>query len=202
MEGTNALNSKLAFLQTAIHKIAVESPTVAATLGAERDLLLQSLDADLNMSAKELRQLRQETCGACGNLMTPGWSSSVIQLKQLTKGKIRRKKLQVKKSSVKEMVHCCLRCNRKTTLPLDYRPPKHTRKPVLRETGSVPSTIGVVVPVMETPEIKNSAPKTASTSSKQRAKARKGGLQAMLAQSKVQASSKPGLGLDLMDFMQ
>ncbi|KAF2691317.1 hypothetical protein K458DRAFT_287683 [Lentithecium fluviatile CBS 122367] len=43
--------------------------------------------------------------------------------------------------------------------------------------------------------------KSANATSKQRKKARKGGLQAMLDKNKT-TNSAPGLGLDFMDFMQ
>ncbi|KAF2002874.1 hypothetical protein P154DRAFT_487823 [Amniculicola lignicola CBS 123094] len=70
--------------------------------------------------------------------------------------------------------------------------PKHIKK------GTNPKMH--LTPAAETSESRDGkVTKSANATSKQRAKARKGGLQALLTQNKSQTE---GLGLDLMDFMK
>jgi hypothetical protein len=59
-------------------------------------------------------------------------------------------------------------------------------------------TVPTSEPATETRKEENVAPKTINANSKQRQKARKGGLQAMLDKKKTQDSSSGGL--DFMDF--
>lgn len=204
---TDTINPRLAYLHKAIQHLAVASPTIAATLGTQRDMLLQSQDTDLSISQKEWRMYRQATCGACGNCFMPGWSSTSSLSGNSTNGISNKTRVKPETKITKEIAHSCLRCGRNTIIPLEHRPPRHMRKKVTRRIDSSSTNLQRIspstIPSIAIKETMGAAPpKTASASSKQRAKARKGGLQAMLAQSKAQSSAKPGLGLDLMDFMQ
>ncbi|KAF2120945.1 hypothetical protein BDV96DRAFT_641590 [Lophiotrema nucula] len=184
-----SVDPRLGFLKKAAHLIAVQSPTVAATLGAERDKLFSSQDADLNTSSKkDYEALRREVCGACGNLMVPGWSCKSSRAERPGKMQPSRKAtLKNQGRQDKSTVYTCLRCDRKTSIPM--QPTK--RKKIAKATASN----------LSKEEDKSSIAKpTIASKQRERAKARKGGLQALLAKSKTQTSSRPGL--DFMDFMQ
>jgi RNase P subunit RPR2 len=192
-------SSKLQFLEAAAYLLAVPSPTISATLGAARDRVLESQDVDTESHSKEWDAIRRQFCGACGSVMIPGWSCEVRQENRPTtmvKGTKKDTLMHSNNRKEKDIVYICSRCNRKTAQPLRFRAATRPRGTSLRPTA--------VNPI---PEVKDSSlqdatkvVKSANSSSKQRAKARKGGLQAMLAQSKNQGSASKGL--DLMDFMQ
>ncbi|KAF2472120.1 uncharacterized protein BDR25DRAFT_366880 [Lindgomyces ingoldianus] len=191
---------RLRFLKEAAHLLAIASPTTSATLGAERDRLLQSQEADIRASKKEWDAHRREVCGACGNLMIPGWSCEVSSQSPRKHDKqSNQNKSKQLRSQEKAMVYSCLRCHRKTTQSLPSRPPMH-----LKRKSDWPQELTSSVEARESrTDYRSKILKSANVSSKQRAKARKGGLQAILAKSKAQnAGLQQGLGLDLMDFMQ
>lgn len=195
------------FLKEAAHLLAITSPTTSATLGAARDSLLQAQDADIEAEPKEWHVIRREACGACGNTMAPGWSCEVTLGNQSTDASKARKDGMLKdwkrrKGTAKErdrkekgMVYTCLRCNRKTVQPLQSRARRQSRVAYRGLIANKPTS----VLAKADQEDKSKDARSANASSKQRAKARKGGLQAMLAQSKTQNNAKQGL--DLMDFM-
>lgn len=83
-------------------------------------------------------------------------------------------------------------CHRETHQALRQKPRRKNAKPIpVRNAEPAPT------PEKPVKEVDN-APKTLNASSKQRQKARKGGLQAMLDKKKSQNSANGGL--DLMDF--
>ncbi|CAO2650766.1 Nn.00g020580.m01.CDS01 [Neocucurbitaria sp. VM-36] len=180
------------FLQEAAHALAVSSPAASAFLGTARSKLIE--DTDLEIPTKEHDAFRREFCGACGNLMIPGWSCNVsIHSESKQQGK--RSKSRIKQSTKpdKSTVYACLRCHRMTAQTIQPRP----SKPLRKSTSQIESR-----PVLDnkksTREDDAKVVKSINASSKQRQKARKGGLQAMLAKNKSQASSQGGF--DLMDF--
>lgn len=186
-----ALNDpRLKFLKEAAQLLYVTSPTASASLGAVRNKLIEERDVDIEASTKEWNALRREVCGACGTLMLPAWSCEVTrELRPMEKPKAGTKKSRKEK----DLVYSCLRCHRRTVQPLPAAPVRRTRK----ETRNMKAQkLDPAVSASSTAD-KNKEVKSANASSKQRAKARKGGLQAMLAKSKTQTKS-----LDLMDFMQ
>jgi RNase P subunit RPR2 len=188
-------DSRLRFLKEAAHLLAFRAPATSATLGAAREKLLESQDLDLTATSKEWDALRREVCGACGNLMLPGWSCDVrcvSRARKTVKGP--KEDVSKKERKEKDLVYSCLRCDRKTVQPLPSKPAKHTRKPA-RISNSDKASTATVDPSQGD---KNKVIKSTNASSKQRAKARKGGLAALLSQSKTQTAKK---GLDLMDFM-
>jgi RNase P subunit RPR2 len=183
--------SRANYLQEAAHLLAASSPTASAFLGSAKNRLAQ--DAEIALPTKELDALRRETCGACGNLMVPGWSCKILNKPRVRKAgrdkKTKPKDIALENTST---VYHCLRCHRKTEHRLQPQPRRQLRKS---------TTLVVMQPKMSTiksvTEDDSKTSKTANASSKQRQKARKGGLQAMLEKNKSQSSNQ---GLDLMDF--
>ncbi|ORY13744.1 hypothetical protein BCR34DRAFT_480635 [Clohesyomyces aquaticus] len=202
MAKVDGFGPRLKFLKEAAHLISIPSPAVSATLGAEYDKLLLLQDADLQATKKEWDAHRREICGACGNLMVPGWSCEVSPEKivpdKVDKDKTKSPSKRLSRQG-KAMAYSCLRCHRRTVQSLPPRPPKHLNRN--------PSQIPEAVPDRETmkarPADQSRVAKSTSSNSKQRAKARKGGLHAILGKSKTQNSAQQGgLGLDLMDFLK
>lgn len=190
--------SRASFLKDAAYLLSARAPAASATIGAARIKLLETDELEsTKFSAKDEEAMRRETCGACGNLMVPGWSCSITQVPHQTgTGTSKKQKLGQPRRHETDIIYTCLRCNRETKQPLSWKNPARISKTknkrittadsAARRDGSQREDAAKVV-------------KSVNASSKQRAKARKGGLQALLSQSKTQDKSK---GLDLMDFMQ
>lgn len=180
------------FLQEAVHLLAISSPAAAAFLGSSRDHFIQ--DAGLEITPKEHDAHRREICGACGNVLVPGWSCKVYS-RPLSEGSGRsRKTTKMPAKSPTRTAYMCLRCHRETLQALQPKPRRQLKKSSIR-----------IEPQPAVEEVKKSKKatdgplnKTMNASSKQRQKARKGGLQAMLEKKKAQSSSLGGL--DFMDF--
>jgi hypothetical protein len=190
---TDLVASRFAYLQGAAHLLAISSPSASAFLGLARDRLVE--DSAIEVSTREWDALRRETCGACGNMLAPGWSCKVSNghqpRKRPAKGKTTPK---CTPASDTHVVYHCRRCHRKTEQRLQTQPQIHLNKkstmPIIQKPGSTTNNR----PVKEDDA---KVLKTSNSSSKQRQKARKGGLQAMLDKNKSQSSSQ---ALDLMDF--
>ncbi|KAF2869981.1 hypothetical protein BDV95DRAFT_454573, partial [Massariosphaeria phaeospora] len=184
---------RVKFLQEAAHVLAIGSPTTSAALGAARDRLLETQNADIDAPNKDWDALRRELCGACGSLMVPGWSCAVTRRAPPAKPSKKSKEDTSQRVSrpEKTVTYSCLRCGRKTIQSLPLRPPKHMKKAARKNASNDPQS---------TPDDPSRLTKAANASSKQRKKARKGGLQALLEKSKTQTSNQSGLGLELMDF--
>lgn len=190
MEPTDLVERRSNFLREAAHLLAVSSPTTSAFLGAAQDRLIE--DAETELPQKELDALRRGFCGACGNSMIAGWSCKVAH--QTDTKRVRKEKKPSKDSAqpTKHVVYTCLRCERQTLQSLQPRPSKHVGR-FTAQKASQPLS-----------EVKQQAKETAkvvksvNASSKERKKARKGGLAAMLEKSKSQSSTQGGF--DLMDF--
>jgi RNase P subunit RPR2 len=194
MAQTEALEKRLAFLQHASRQLALASPTVSANLGAGCDKLLSAQDADLEASRKERDAYRREVCGACGSLMVPGLTCAVSQEGPAKPSKrIQKDTPGPTNGPSKAMRYSCLRCGRSTFLTLQPTPASRAKRLTKGKQGHPTETVKGVA---EGPSV----PRSANASSRQRAKARKGGLQAMLVKSKTQTQGS-ATGLDLMDFM-
>ncbi|KAH7397079.1 hypothetical protein BKA66DRAFT_408931 [Pyrenochaeta sp. MPI-SDFR-AT-0127] len=179
------------FLQEAAHLLTAYSPAGAAFLGSARDKLIE--DADLELQPKEMEALRRQVCGACGNIMIPGWSCKVSIHSQRHTQEGKRKALPQKSTKAdKATFYACARCHRETTQTFPPRSSRLLRKPIAQSDEKP------VLDLKKSRHDDSKAPKTVNASSKQRQKARKGGLQAMLEKDK-KPSSSPG-ELDLMDF--
>lgn len=190
-----AIDARLKYLREAAHLLCFTAPTATATFGLARGKLLEDQDLDLAAPPKEWDAFRREVCGACGNLMLPGRSCEVRNEPRPTTGAAGSKRPKQATRRERDVVYACLRCHRKTLLAIPLRAPKHMRK----SAPKVKAEPAAVAPKDSSLADKNKVIKTSNASSKQRAKARKGGLSAMLAQSKSQSSASKGL--DLMDFM-
>lgn len=190
MDTTGLVERRSNFLREAAHLLAVSSPTTAAFLGSAQDRLIE--DAEIELQPKEVDALRRSFCGACGSPMAAGWSCKVAH--QANHQGVRRDNNSAKSSAqpTKQIVYTCLRCERQTVQSLQARPAKHIRKATAKKAlQPLPE------PKQQAPEA-NKAVKSVNASSKERKKARKGGLAAMLEKSKSQNSGSGGL--DLMDF--
>lgn len=186
MASMEPLALRSGFLQEAAHLLAVSSPSASAFLGTAKLKLIE--DIELEIPAKEQDALRRETCGACGNLLIPGWScriSSGIQNR-----KPEKKAAKDSTASKTSVIYDCLRCHRRTEQNLQSQPRRKLKE---QPKSSLSTLVTRSKTTLEDPKL----PKTANASSKQRQKARKGGLQAMLEKNKSQNSSQ---GFDLMDF--
>jgi hypothetical protein len=192
MASTDQIQLRARFLQEGAHLLAVSSPTAASFLGSARNRLIE--DAELDIPSKEVDAFRRSVCGACGNVMIPGWSCRVSNRTQ-TKTPSTKDKSSTKEPTKQEKntTYTCLRCHRETQHTLQPKPRRQTRKSrTLLDTKTVSTSDS------STKKVDDIVPKTVNASSKQRQKARRGGLQAMLEQSKKQNSSTGGF--DLMDF--
>jgi hypothetical protein len=199
MATAHLVERRLSYLRDATHLLAVSSPSATSFLGLAMDRLIN--DAELEILSKDRDSLRRETCGACGNLMIPGWSCKVRNRPHVQiEPKDHEKNSKEHKRTCTNIVYGCLRCNRETSQPLKPKPLRHLR-------GTQSSLYGAVKSDRANFRLghKHSIegddtrpPKSINANSKQRQKARKGGLQAMLEKTKVQSSSQGGL--DLMDF--
>lgn len=175
------------FLQEAAYILAVPSPTTAAFLGNARNKLIE--DAEVDTSSKESDAYRRSVCGACGNVMIPGWSCKVSN--KGNQRSIGNKSSEPEKS----ICYTCLRCQRETHQTL----PRERRRRKLTERLQPPvDTVPISEATTTTNKEENVAAKTINASSKQRQKARRGGLQAMLDKKKTQDSGAGGL--NFMDF--
>jgi hypothetical protein len=180
------------FLHEGAYLLAVSSPTAASFLGIARNRLVE--DAELELPSKEADASRRSICGACGNAMIPGWSCKVSNTTKTKPPGTKDKSINRNPTmSEKSNMYTCLRCHRETQQMLQPTQRRQLRRPEsLLDTKSV-SNIGSSTKIID-----DITPKTINASSKQRQRARKGGLQAMLDQKKKQTSGIGGF--DLMDF--
>lgn len=179
------------YLQEAAHLLAPSSPAAAAFLGRARHELIASADAD--KPSREYDALCREACSACGNILIPGWSCRVSTRFQSQPDLAGRTQgVKSLKNHTSCVVYECLRCHRETIQALQSKPRRQMRK-LAMAVESKPAELSK--PAQET---NDKISKTNNASSKQRQKARKGGLQALLEKNKAQSSNAGGL--DLMDF--
>ncbi len=204
MAVTNQLELRANYLQHAAHLLAISSPSAAAFLGSARDRLIE--DAELTLSPKELAATRREICGACGNLLVPGWSCKVSNRAEQTRKKLMEKELKKPEQALestrpeKGAVYTCLRCHRETVHKIQQRQPSRANRRGKTIAETLQQTIqdekNFVLRNNDGGEARNN---TINANSKQRQKARKGGLLAMLEKNKA-ANSSSSSALDWMDF--
>ncbi|KAL5347287.1 hypothetical protein ACLOAV_007597 [Pseudogymnoascus australis] len=171
------LSAQVKYLSDAAHLMAFTAPGCSSHLMSRGDLLMFSNDIDQSDTH------RRHVCGGCGNIMTPGWTSTVkneVQRQPKSRQAHKRKASAIPQATERSMVYTCDRCKRETRHVITTA--ALPRYPQSQATPTVPS---------------------ANASSRKRAKSRKqGGLQALLAKNK-EASQSPssGFGLDLLDLM-
>lgn len=191
---TEQTQLRLNFLQEAAYLLAASSPSAAAVLGSASDRFVK--ESDLNVPPKEYETHRREICGACGNVLISGWSckvSNCVQRKPPRKKQKTDENTILPKVSEKGTAYTCLRCYRETIQGLQPKPRRQVRK----STANMNLTI-LPKSSEARKDDREALVKTTNASSKQRQKARKGGLQAMLDRNKSQNASHGGF--DLMDF--
>ena len=192
------LSARNRFLDAAARSYAVDHPATSAHLMTQRNEDSNSLRRPL------VRDSAITRCSACGTLVIPGVTSKTILRNAGPDRKVKRKNnLNRRGGETTEQEHKkdmlliveCLRCHRHMRRPIDTpRQPRDKRYAAAEGIGktSLPET-----------SAKNAVEKLVkdNAQSKQRAKARKGGLQALLDKSKQDSSPSRG-NLDLMDFMK
>ena len=187
MASSDALALRSKYLKEAAHLLAVSSPSASASLGEARYRIIESNE----LLAKESNAIRRETCRACGGLLIPGQSCRVAIEPQIHRP--RDKSIPRKEcSSASNIVYTCLRCNRST---LQALPPKPRR--LLKKHAGRPDSALIDAQKQSGQGDDQQLPRSTKSTSKQRQKARRGGLQAMLEKTKAQSSQQE---FDLMDF--
>lgn len=211
--------AQLNYLHSSAHLLSSTSPAVSRHLMARVHALAR--DTNLGISEAQIR----DACGACGNIMIPGWTSRTYlekdkpslesRTKTNGKGKGKTGSVQLPKyvgaaaGVDKSIVHECWICNRKSRqrLPTSSRPDstKHTHVASPSTISSIPG-VARLTPLGPKSEPEHPISSSVNASSRRRAKSRKqGGLQALLAKKKEDESKggmSTGFGLDLMDFMK
>ena len=197
-----ALSAQLKYLTDAAHLMAFKAPGCSSHLMSRCDQIMFSSHIDQSSTH------RRHICGGCGNIMTPGWTSTTRkeeerrQLKRHHAHKRREK--GVTKATENSMVYTCDRCGRETRYAINRASlpriiPRRGLQPCLTP-GEAPERLSTTAPAQTgTPTLLS-----ANANSKKRAKSRKqGGLQALLAKNKeASQSSSGGFGLDLFDLMK
>jgi RNase P subunit RPR2 len=122
---TDFTEARAHYLCEAVQLLAISSPSASAFLGSARNKLLQ--DAEIQLSAKALEAHRREVCGACGNLMIPGWSCELKSKPRTRNSKVRKQKPKAGQNLDTSpcVVYHCLRCHRKTEQTLQSQPRRH-----------------------------------------------------------------------------
>ncbi|KAF9740884.1 hypothetical protein PMIN06_012171 [Paraphaeosphaeria minitans] len=193
----DASEARLRFLKQAAYQLTTSAPTVSAALSSNYIRSVIGAEDDLQHAKKEWDTLRREVCGACGNILLPGWSASLSHPSRHTRAHKQAPTLATLPG--KTLVSTCLRCDRKSVQALRSRARKHVSSKPIRTEAEATKPPDVYKATVQDQDKVN---KSANATSKQRKKSRKGGLQAMLEKNKSQSSGQGGLGLDLMDFMQ
>jgi hypothetical protein len=190
------LSPSLGFLTDAAHLLSTTAPEISAHIMTQRNALMFS--SKLTQSDAQ----RQHVCGCCGHIMIPG-KGSVLKLegRKVMRRRGPRKDVQTVHSSseparVQKQMTCGM-CGQYTNMNVPSAPPIIRRaKPQPAQGTSRPGVsknLDAPAPVV--------TKVSANASSKKRAKNRKQGLQALLAQSQTSAS-KGSFGLSLTDFMK
>lgn len=205
-----SIKARARYLDESAHLLASTSPAISRHLRSQ----LHKVATDYNLGLSDAQ--KSGACGACGNLMIPGWTSRTYLDNGRSIRNLKKKApKQNEKAGLKAVCNECLICNRVTRQPLpapSKAPGKEPANPISSKIAATASrkSIGTIIPAepcvgpLTSPF--NNASSFTNASSKRRAKARKqSGLQALLAKKKEESlggGSSTGFGLDLMDFMK
>ena len=190
-------DARLRFLEASARHYAATAPAISAHLMLQRNLEV------VGREIKVVKGSASPACQSCVTIMIPGWTSKITIENEGAVGKGRSGKRSARKGREekdKKLVFECLACHRyvKTDLDFSRRPRKGARgAKALLSTSQ--ATAAISKPKSAGDPQKAVA---ANSGSKQRAKARKGGLQAMLEKSKQSSTPSVGRGLGLMDLMK
>ncbi|KAE8453561.1 hypothetical protein EG329_010422 [Mollisiaceae sp. DMI_Dod_QoI] len=178
------LSARLRYLNDSAHLLATAAPETSRHLMSRCNALM----FDQQM---ELRNTQKTACGACGTINLPGWEgrleSHSERLKASKDGKTPRRQVQSR-----TVLYECETCGTKTRERVKASLSIKRQTSISAVSKSVDQMGTSASPLTNTP--------STNSSSKKRAKTRKGGLAAILAQKKEASSS--GSGFDLMDFMK
>jgi len=191
---SNEITARLRFLEDSAKLMSATSSATSAYLMSQVNQLM--FDHEIEPSESH----RRYACGACGSLMIAGWTSTLkketTSRRPITKAKAGhsrpKKDENHRKTRASVLVYKCNLCTNDTKHRIpNYDTPAFRRghKKLAQSASS------------QTSSIKVSKSNSANTNSKKRSRARKGGLQALLAAKKDNGAS-PGFGLDLMDLMK
>ena len=184
------LSARLQYLNNSAHHLATNAAETSRYLMSQCNSLM--FDSEIEQTDKR----RQEVCGACGNIMTVGWGTSV---KVETQRRPRRSKRGEDKilERKREMAYTCAACSRTTWIsikPIELRKPTQIRMPTPATKQSATPSQAYVSSLP--------GPPTTGSSIKKRSKKKNGGLEALLANKKAADARNSGFALDLMDFMK
>ncbi|RDA88465.1 hypothetical protein CP532_6670 [Ophiocordyceps camponoti-leonardi (nom. inval.)] len=175
---SDQLAAKFDFLTDAAHLLRSSAPETSAHLMRHRSDLM-------SVAGVPQSQLqRQHVCSACGHIMVPGKGTTV----KLETIRARKRRAKPSEAQRRFQIITCGRCERPTRIPLDN--PGPSTKTARTKTHS--KAKGKTTEPCEAPK------KSANASSKQRAKDRKAGLQALLSRQQPNGRSS----LTLTDFMK
>ena len=186
---TDRISTDVNYLTNAAHLLRQSAPNASAHLMRQRNELMFYN----NLTQQETQS--QHVCGACGHIMVPGDGTS-IKLKRNIKRATRQKwPLQENPGSLEipggrtKIVECGL-CHRATRISLE--PPERVVRRKMKQSSQEidKSHSGGATEAQAKP--------SANASSKKRAKNRKGGLQALLANQQQRSAGS----LSLADFMK
>lgn len=203
-------------LEQASQLLMATSPALSAFLESQRITLASASSVSAN------RNEMLKVCGACSSALVPGWSCKTSRIPS----RLNRDKKDVKKAIKKNkhghlqsaegqqiVIYECLRCHTKTKINITSQRPKAARrsKPEIlaleESTAQTPAPFskpailaGLSDTHRELSAKENDRSDIGANAKKRARKTKHGGLQALLAKSKSESTSRPGF--DLMDFMK
>lgn len=196
-----AISARLKYLNDSAHLLATSAPRTSAHLMSKCHKLM--FDNDLDQSDAH----KTHVCGACGNIMILGWTSTrQLKAPKAQKGK-RKGKSSIGGKKIKIMAYTCELCGRQTRQNINMAFPRTsgTLKAISHTKSSQTATPLKTILSDTHPAARTPSSASANASSRKRAKARKqGGLQALLAKSKETSARGPAdsFGLGLLDLMR
>ena len=181
------------YLDKASRTLISSSPAISAHLQSVRRKVVENADGET------LSGPRNETCGACGYMLIPGWSCKFIT-KGINIDRTRKDRINKESGDEKTLKLQCSKCNvlttRKATRPI-------ARHKSYSASSQFPSSVPTNVKATTiNPSAETSSEDTAQPSRK-RTRGKNSTLQSMLANSKIATPTRSkGFGLDLKDLMK
>lgn len=200
----------LRHLEQASQLLSATSPALSAFLGSEKAALSSAYNIPREGNGTS------KTCSACNSILIPGWSCSTSRSRTLPRKEKRGSEKHINGQSVtadkNQMVYECSKCHCKNKFNVTSHRPKAARRksemPVSGESiiqapapsvkPTIPSELSSTHKAVSEKEADRA--ETSATIKKRSRKTKHGGLQALLAKSKSESTSKSGF--DLMDFMK
>ncbi|CZR51843.1 uncharacterized protein PAC_01720 [Phialocephala subalpina] len=183
--GSPELSARLRYLNDSAHLLAATAPETSRHLMSRCNAL--KFDNQIDQSDAQQRP----ACGSCGSLMLAGWEGTLESHSERSRASKAGKSLRRPVQS-RVIAYECGTCGRKTR-ERAKAPPAVKRHTVAASIYKSADQLGTSAsPSTNTP--------STNSSSKKRAKTRKGGLAAILAQKNTASTS--GSRFDLMDFMK